>query len=261
MKKLLFALLLLASGRAIFAQPLTSKRDSLTFKEERIVSLEDGSTDTVNCSSYFHYLWFTGPEETAARLNKQMYLDLLSTEINTEDELRNALNEGFNDWASEWQSQFVAEDSSPLDFSYNLNWYEESYFGFEQTGNTVTVSYSLDGYYGGAHPNGGITYKVYALPAATPVDKWQDLFTDTMPLLRMAESTFRKEKNLQPGASLSEAGYWFQNDKFHLTNNFGFDETGIFFLFNRYEVASYADGPVAINIPYNQLKHWLKKPL
>ena len=81
MKKLLFALLLLASGRAIFAQPLTSKRDSVTFKEERIVSLEDGSTDTVNCSSYFHYLWFTGPEETAGRLNRQMYLDLLVTLI------------------------------------------------------------------------------------------------------------------------------------------------------------------------------------
>jgi hypothetical protein len=119
----------------------------------------------------------------------------------------------------------------------------------------------VDGFYGGAHPIGSSSHQVYKLPEAEQVQNWQDLFTDTLQILKMAEESFRKDKGLSPKTKLEDAGYWFNNNRFHLTNNFGLDADGIFFLFNAYEVASYAEGPIYISVPYARLKKYLKKPL
>ncbi len=262
-KFIAIALICLFLHRGI-GQQLRYTTDSLSFSVLRTVATDDGGIDTVSCSRYQRFIWFEETSETAQKLNRKLYADLSEAPVRSISELKDIYTSDFNDWAEEWQSQFTAEDSSPIDFSFNLNWNEESSTGIShQTASTLCVYESLDGYYGGAHPNGATHYRVFTLPEAKLVEKWTDLFdnSDTLAILRIAEELFRSEKGLSAKISLEEAGYWFNNNRFHLTDNFGFDAVGIFFLFNRYEVASYAEGPIFITIPYNKLKKYLKKPL
>ena len=261
-RKLLGILLFYALCMPLTAQDLKHKMDSLALSVSRTVQMEDGTADTVSCSRYHHFIWFDETSETAKKLNQQLYESLSEKPLESVAELKEILTADFNDWAEEWQSQFVAEDSSPIDFSFNLNWYEEIYTGItHQTSSLICTYQSVDGFYGGAHPIGSSSHQVYKLPEAEQVQNWQDLFTDTLQILKMAEESFRKDKGLSPKTKLEDAGYWFNNNRFHLTNNFGLDSDGIFFLFNAYEVASYAEGPIYISVPYVRLKKYLKKPL
>jgi hypothetical protein len=261
-KKTFWLVLLFLIGREGKTQGLTYSIDSLNLKVSRTVQLEDGTTDTVSCSRYHHFIWFNEANEIAKKINRFLYSDLSDQDIQSVAELQQIFKNDFSTWKEEWMAQFSAEDTAPIDFSYNLNWYEELYTGeLHRTANTLTIISSTDGYYGGAHPLSGSRYIVFNLQNGEPIEKWQNLVTDTLAILKIAESIFRKEKGLGPHASLAEAGYWFNNEKFHLTDNFGFDQDGLFFFFNVYEITAYAAGPIDITIPYAQLKRYLKKPL
>jgi hypothetical protein len=65
-------------------------------------------------------------------------------------------------------------------------------------------------------------------------------------------------KNLKPNQSL-EGEFWFDNNKFHLNENFLFTKTGITFFYNEYEIACYACGTTEIEIPYKNIKSLINK--
>lgn len=70
----------------------------------------------------------------------------------------------------------------------------------------------------------------------------------------IAEKIFRKKRELTADASLEEAGFWFDGNKFTLNDNFGIKNDGLIFFFNSYEIASYAMGPTEIILPYEEIK-------
>jgi len=70
----------------------------------------------------------------------------------------------------------------------------------------------------------------------------------------IAERIFRKNNRLTPDTNLEEAGFWFEEGKFSLNENFGIKNDGLIFYFNSYEIAPYAMGPTEIVIPYTELK-------
>lgn len=72
-------------------------------------------------------------------------------------------------------------------------------------------------------------------------------------LTAIAETVFRENQNLQPGESLSDAGYWFENDQFFLPNNFALLKQGLIFFYNPYEIAPYAAGSFEILLPYEKI--------
>lgn len=78
-------------------------------------------------------------------------------------------------------------------------------------------------------------------------------------LLNIAEKIFRKQEGLGSADKLSEEnGYFFDNQRFILNDNFTFTKNGIKFLFNVYEIKPYVGGITALEIPYQQLKEIMK---
>jgi hypothetical protein len=78
-------------------------------------------------------------------------------------------------------------------------------------------------------------------------------------LLVIAEDIFRKQEKLKPADKLSEeAGYFFENQRFILNDNFTLTDKGIKFLFNVYEIKPYVAGLTELEIPYEDLKGILK---
>lgn len=109
-------------------------------------------------------------------------------------------------------------------------------------------------YEGGAHPNSNFTYLNYNPSDHKEITLDSLLEPNAMPkLTAVAEQIFRKNEKLSPTQSLKD-GYFFENDKFSLNQNFTITKEGLKFLYNPYEIKAYAFGITELLIPFAALK-------
>ncbi|MCH7723117.1 MAG: DUF4163 domain-containing protein [Bacteroidetes bacterium] len=114
-------------------------------------------------------------------------------------------------------------------------------------------------YLGGAHPNSFLTFTNFNLNSAEIINL-SDILIDSFlnELNNIAELIFRKEKELADDINLTEAGFWFDDDKFSVNNNFTIGKDGLTFFYNSYEITAYAYGPTELFIPYKSIKKLIK---
>ena len=114
-------------------------------------------------------------------------------------------------------------------------------------------------YTGGAHGNYGSVYYNFNTVNGQLIQLKDILIEDyELPLKAIAESIF-KETYLEKGmTNYSEAGFYFEEDRFKMANNFALTKEGLKFLYNPYEIAPYAMGQQEILIPYAALAPLLK---
>lgn len=120
------------------------------------------------------------------------------------------------------------------------------------------ISFQIDesGYTGGAH--GYNTTKFLNVDTEIMQDiKLADLLLSgyEAELNISGEKVFRKIRNLPSDASLTQVGFWFDQGVFILSDNFAITDKGLLFYFNSYDIASYADGPTKILIPYSEIQN------
>jgi Protein of unknown function (DUF3298)/Deacetylase PdaC len=123
-----------------------------------------------------------------------------------------------------------------------------------QTDKILSVEYSDYSFLGGAHPNTFVSFSNYILTNGEEISL-DDCFVKgyETQLNSVAEKIFRQDKKLSMNSDLSSAGYWFDEDKFELNDNFAILKEGMLFYFNSYDIAPYAAGPTEINIPYSEI--------
>ncbi|MNR42176.1 hypothetical protein D3C85_1606590 [compost metagenome] len=77
---------------------------------------------------------------------------------------------------------------------------------------------------------------------------------DSNTLQRILEKNFRKEYNVKATDALNTVLF----DNYLKPNkNFYFNSSGLAFMYNPYEVASYAQGQIVVFIPFTELKPYL----
>ena len=113
---------------------------------------------------------------------------------------------------------------------------------------------------GGAHGYSSTTYLNFDKKQGTELENWE-LFKDPEQFEKFAETTFRKQEKVPQGAPINSTGFMFEEEIFTLPNNIGLTKEGLVLLYNQYEVASYADGPITITIPYNEVQNYLQVTL
>jgi hypothetical protein len=156
--------------------------------------------------------------------------------------------------------QDYADFLSESDEDYVVGWYDERYMQWVYTSpKMVSLMFVWNSYYGGAHPNVTITYYNYD-PVTGKKMELKDVFTSDglASLQELAEQEFRVVRELDPEENLEEAGFWFDEGRFELSNNFTFTDSGILFYYNPYEIASYADGPTEVMLPFDLIKPLMK---
>ncbi|MBK7866782.1 MAG: DUF3298 domain-containing protein [Ignavibacteriales bacterium] len=136
-----------------------------------------------------------------------------------------------------------------------MGWSLESKLHFNKLTDEIgTFTNSGYGYSGGAHGGSWIYFFNYDLRNNKLLSLADVMNSNFLPQLTVeGEKVFRKEKNLQPNQSL-EGDFWFENNKFHLNENFLFTRSGITFYYNEYEISCYACGTTEIRIPYTNIK-------
>lgn len=109
-------------------------------------------------------------------------------------------------------------------------------------------------YTGGAHPMYTVEFANFDAADGRQLALADVVDPDAMENLQViSERQLRRQRNLPDSVSLAEAGFWFGDSTFQLTENFLVDRTGLLLYYNPYEIAPYAMGPISITIPYREL--------
>lgn len=85
----------------------------------------------------------------------------------------------------------------------------------------------------------------------------KDIFnTDTITVHKLIEDQFREQSGLKPSEPLDSSDILLHGSLF-VTDNFYFVDGGIIFVYNPYEIASYATGVIKICIRFDKIKNYL----
>ncbi len=143
----------------------------------------------------------------------------------------------------------------------HIHWYEiKTVEILLNTSKILSLSLSEESYLGGAHPNRQLTYWVFN-PQTGKAYSLLDFFKpgSEAALLKKVEAAFRKQQGLSPQQDLTEAGYFFPDNRFVFPKNFAITSEGINFFYNTYEVAAYVVGPIDFTLSYRELSQLIPK--
>lgn len=111
---------------------------------------------------------------------------------------------------------------------------------------------------GGAHGYSAKRFLNFDKKRGVELENWQ-LFQNRKDFQKYAETKFREQEAIPAEASINHTGFMFEKDSFYLPENIGFTEEGVKLLYNPYEVASYADGPIMLTLPFKEVNPYLAK--
>lgn len=124
--------------------------------------------------------------------------------------------------------------------------------------NLVTIKLESYSYTGGAHGYASTSYLNFDKHQASELENWE-LFSDGEGFAKFAETKFKIQEDIPQDQNINATGFMFDGDTFHLAQNIGYTPKGLQMIYNQYEVASYADGPIVLTLPYNEINLYLKR--
>lgn len=112
-------------------------------------------------------------------------------------------------------------------------------------------------YTGGAHGYGTVSFVNFD-PKTGIVLNDSELFKNKKEFTVFAEKKFRQQQNINLEESINDPGFWFEDDRFVLPESVGFTRDTLIFVYNQYDIASYADGPIELKIARKEAEPYLK---
>lgn len=220
---------------------------------------------------YFENVHFTREGSKDTHENYELKISFLQA-INSPDYLQDSINNTTLLFLSRWFGS-----SSLSDIEIAINKHKEAFdnrpakseFGEYQVFNLdisttpvyqnkqiVSFGYDWYAFEGGAHGNNSRWCLMFDKKNGKRIS-YKDLVKDETSLLRIAESYFCKQHDIDNNKSLYET-YSFKDNKFYLTENFMFsEEQGLSFYYNPYDIAPYVVGLVEINLPFEDIKEFV----
>jgi hypothetical protein len=146
------------------------------------------------------------------------------------------------------------EDYQQLDYSSPWAWYKNIQVKVEENRPPyIGIGVHYDDFMGGAHGNYGIVYGNYHSEEKKELKLSDIIREDQLDSLNaIAEKIFMEREKL---ADNDFTNYFFTDDVFALNENFLLKEKSILFLYNVYEIKSYAEGITELEIPYTEIIH------
>ncbi|VAX19372.1 hypothetical protein MNBD_IGNAVI01-2285 [hydrothermal vent metagenome] len=125
--------------------------------------------------------------------------------------------------------------------------------------NYISLKNEVTMYTGGANDYYNVDLMVFDFSSGKKMLLNQFVRKDKMDvLLKIGENEFRRIKDFSPNISIKKSGYWFENDKFYLPDNFNISDSGFVFFYNLYEIAPRAEGYTKLFIAKDKLKGLLQ---
>ncbi|RNL56568.1 RsiV family protein [Pedobacter jejuensis] len=203
----------------------------------------------------FEYLQANANDESGVWLNNQLkkISGIKSTNMDRVPAFKKIADAYFADYKKEiTEQQRTGPDRGYMEWMNYTNNSQQSILcnddGF------VVIDFLADTYTGGAH--GYYSSLMYCLDVK---EKKQMALSDIVKidsnsLQNLLEKNLRNQYNIKAGDELNTVLF----DNFlKPNNNFYFNKNGLAFMYNPYEVASYAQGQIVVFIPFAELKPYL----
>jgi len=186
-------------------------------------------------------------------MRQMIMTDSVSENSSMEKAVRKKIRQYLEDYKEQLSSMKEAgiELNSPT-FQYELA--QQMSVTYNENGFLVLSSFFFD-YSGGAHPNHGTNFVCLDVYEKKRLRLSDILKADSAAIAPIMEKYFRKVRGLKPSEKLNSVLF----ESYLLPNeNFFFNEKGIGFWYNPYEIAAYAYGDTEVFIPFSELKPFLK---
>ncbi|MDR2041879.1 MAG: DUF3298 and DUF4163 domain-containing protein [Tannerella sp.] len=226
--------------------------DSLTVNQSRHVAEGDtipGHSLQIN----FIYPLDYHDKTVLASVRKQFVLDYFGSEYGDMTPERAAEKYVEDYIRSVRDEERVSDEGMPMEY-YEIsgNWV------LYNRNNLLCVLINKEEYRGGAHGIHNTLNRVIDLNTGRLL-KEKDLFVDNYQedLAKIIVDNIASANNVDNAPELENLGF-FNVNEIVPNGNFCVDDTGITYLFNEYEIAAYAVGPVVVQLPYGKVRHLLR---
>jgi len=248
LKHLIFLLLFLAFIGCAEAPSVAWEQQSLT--EELLTECQDAICPDMT----INYVLIKGDDAVSNNINNSVQNSMVAVLTYTEDSPKENIEQAMQEYAKRNQD-FLKEfpDSAGGD-QYECQ-IEVTTHG--QLGSIVSLEQWSYLYEGGAHGNSSSDFLNFDLKTGQSLELNQ-LIADWDAFLAIAENAFREQRKLSADGSLNEeGGFWFDEDRFRLPNSAGISVEGMLFIYNPYDIASYADGSIEFTLSIDQIEQFI----
>ena len=199
------------------------------------------------------YLRYTGDAELSEEINSKINIVIIGM-LELDGDLKNP-DKNILEATQEFMARFEADKQE----------FPETTAGYTSE-IVISEAYKSDellcleaqhySYTGGAHGYGSIFY-INLDPQTGAQLSTKDLL-DIPKFMVFAENKFREENEIAANKSINSTGFWFENDAFSLPETIGFTSESLILLYNQYNIASYADGPIELRISRKEASAFLR---
>lgn len=233
------------------------KERNLEMTSESLTENELGICKDRNCPEItINYLHASGKKEIAEKINKRIDDFIIESLMYEEDSPQTASS--IEEAASNFARIYFEDESRFPDMAAD---YFAEISVSEIFSSDTLISFEMRQYLftGGAHGFGTVSF-LNVDPKTGNEFTLDDLVKDKKRFTALAEKEFRHQQNIQKDQSINERGFWFEEDTFYLPQTVGFTSDSLIFVYNQYDIASYADGQIELKIPMTEAKPLLKEP-
>jgi len=234
------------------AYPAGSYQLRVWERSEAIRLRADKEEPSASCSYMLLRLKDDAKKEYIDFYNRLLLKELMNdTTANTIEE---SIEASITAYGSEYKNELKEEPDTAVESWMNYASINEMNVVMNDN-DWIVIRSSAYFYKGGAHGNYGVSY-INIDMRNKKVWTMEDILTvDTLQLQTLLEAEARNQYNMSPTAKLEEN---YLTDEILPNGNVYITHTGITFVYNPYEIASYAQGIISLFIPYDKLKPLLQ---
>lgn len=243
-------------------EPAMIKVDSVTYKlESTPIISKDG--DTSMASFAVKYPKFVGENaDVIAKINAQIEQMVKSDIGSIDDTVKTIRTASIATLGKGFIKEFEDFTNENPDFP-SMGWeYEASGDTLLISPKVISIYHQVYAFMGGAHGNSSISYLNFNAQTGDLL-KLTDMVSDTIALKKIAELKF--EKTQKEFAKDNDFDYdkssYFWGNPFYLPTNIAVTKNGLLFMYNPYEAAAYALGPISFDLTWQELGTIVKKEI
>lgn len=191
----------------------------------------------------------TGPQEVSEEINAHVRNHIIGLASTEEEPEINSLEELAQRFISDYQA-------TKEDFTREPAW--ETYIFsriYYLDDSLLSIGFNSEVFMGGAHGYRGISFLNIDPRTGARYSK-DELFTPEF--RQFVETKFREEQGIPEGENINSSGFWFEDERFELPENIGFEGDRLVLVYNTYEIAPYSDGDHVLEIPLEEARPYLK---
>ena len=234
----------------------TLQFDNILELHEELRSIDEAPSITIN-------IYFPIIKSLNKNVSKNIEKTLTSIIFDQEEK---SLNEATQEFCRKCKNDFIIYINEFIkDIDNNLSFVFYNFFyditADVESGWNGYINYIVtqEVYEGGAHPN---SYKSTII--FNPIDGNRVTLDDILKpgykeaLTTLLTAKLFEQNNVRSIQEAQDAGFFIYEPGVPIPSNYTFGNNGITFIYNTYEIASYASGEINLTLTYNELKDLLK---